>query len=399
MNRDQALKIIEAFGNGVPPDTYVGRFTVGRESDIRQLRELLHGENPNPLLLQADAGSGKTHSLRLIRETALEEGFAVSLVTLDYSSETSFHKMDLIVGAVCRGIELPGRERKGIRTLMDMVSEKIYDEQFRRDPDSFWTQLSNNWRWDMSELLESPCLYIALRAWVFGGDGEKDLIEDWLSYPWNYYSDRQRLVRELIGDMKEHFVDRRPPRELFSMKTSLFRFDLLKYVQCWDVLHDLRTLSKEVGCKDFVMLFDRADDVVDNLNNLRWQKIAFKNMLKFFSVDEFGGRGLFAASPEFREKCRDLLIRRGGWSDEFAGLENLPAFRIHEIATEELNELARRIAEAYGIAYGCEDRIEQAMEGIDEVVKRTASLPVPEKTRLTVRAIVEHLDHAFGEDE
>lgn len=399
MNRDQALRIIEAFGNGVPPGEYVGRFTVGKESDIRQLRELLHRESPYPLLLQADTGSGKTHSLQLIREMALEEGFAVSLVTLDCSSEASFHKMDFIVGAVCRGIELPGREETGIRSLMDMIAGKIYDEQFSRDPESFWTRLSNNWRWDMSELLKSPCLYIALRAWIFGGDEEKNLIEDWLCYPWNYYTDRQRLVRELIGDMKEHFIDRRPPRELFSMKANLFRFDLLKYVQCWDFLGDLRTLSKEVGFKDFIMLFDGADDVVDNLNHLKWQKIAFRNLLKVFSADEFGGIGLFGASPEFREKCRNLLMRRGSWSDEFAGLESLPALRIPELAVEELNELARRIAEAYGIAYGCEDRIEQAMKGLDEVVKKTASMPVPEKTRLTVRAIVEHLDHVFGEDE
>ena len=57
----------------------------------------------------------------------------------------------------------------------------------------------------------NPSLYIALRGWSCGRDSEKDLIEDWLSYPWNYYTNRKNPYQRLVADMKAHFKDPRPP--------------------------------------------------------------------------------------------------------------------------------------------------------------------------------------------
>jgi hypothetical protein len=50
-------------------------------------------------------------------------------------------------------------------------------------------------KWDFSQSLESPAIFIALRAWM-SGRVNKDLVEDWLFQKSNYKT--QDLYQELI---------------------------------------------------------------------------------------------------------------------------------------------------------------------------------------------------------
>ena len=59
------------------------------------------------LLVQGNSGSGKSHLLRYIRDHALSERYAVSFVTLDAKSGVRFNRMDQIMGAILRNIEIP----------------------------------------------------------------------------------------------------------------------------------------------------------------------------------------------------------------------------------------------------------------------------------------------------
>ncbi len=251
MDRREALNIIYALRNGMPPENAVSRFTVGREAEIGQLMKLLgDSQGSGSLLIQANSGSGKTHLLRFIKEKALEEGILIGSVVLDSSTEVKLSRMDHIIAAVFRTLEWPGSKEKGVRSFFDMLSSKMADSRFTRDPDDFWNRLASNWKWDASDILKSPALYIALRSWSCGGESEKDLIEDWLSYPWNYYDNRKILVRELVEGLHAHFTDPRPPSSLYNVRNPIFRFDLGGYGQCWDLFHDLQTLSKEAGLQE-----------------------------------------------------------------------------------------------------------------------------------------------------
>jgi Cdc6-like AAA superfamily ATPase len=394
MDRNEALRVIYAFRNGIPPENHVSSFTVGRQSEMEELTKLIQGKGDSRgLLLQANSGSGKTHLLRFVRDTALEEGIAVGSVTLDSSAEVKLNRMDQILAAIFRDIQLPGLEERGIRPFFDTLAEQISDARYTRDPENFWTRLTNDWTWDASDLLQSPALYIALRAWSCGGDEEKDLIEDWLSYPWNYYKNRTYLVRSLIEDLKAHFKDPRPRSILLNKKTEIFRFDLGKYLQCWDALHDLQTLSRAAGHKDFILLMDEVEDVIYNLNHLKWQQIAFRNLIRLFSADA-PVMSFFAVTPDFEEKCRELLIKRKKWSEEFAPLETLSRFRVSALHADALKELAMSIAETHGMAYEWEDKVKDTIPEIESIVERLALSPVADRTRQTVKAIVEHLDQA-----
>ena len=400
MDRSEALKVIYSFRNGVPPEHGVSRFTVGRQTELEELTRIFEKENSSHgLLLQANSGSGKTHLFRFLREKALENGIAVGAVTFDSSSEVKLNRMDQIVAAVFRDIRLPDVEEGGIRAFFDTLCRQISDARYTRDPENFWTRLTNDWKWDTSDLLQSPALYIALRAWSCGGDSEKDLIEDWLSYPWNYYTNRKILHQRLIADLKAHFKDPRPPSALLNVRDGTFHFQEPRYVQSWAVLNDLRTLSRGAGYKDFILLFDEVEDVIYNLNHLKWQQIAFRNLIRLFSPDGTDVMSFFAVTPDFEEKCRELLIQRRKWSEEFVPLEKLPRLRISQLGAEDLKELARKIADIHGMAYEWEDKVKETISEIDTIVERISASPMADRTRQTVKAIVEYLDQAYEDAE
>jgi len=62
-------------------------------------------------------------------------------------------------------------------------------------------KISNGGKWNYSNFLRSPSMFIAVRAWKFSYDnnhknppGIDDAIEDWLFNPYNYYSQRKTFI-------------------------------------------------------------------------------------------------------------------------------------------------------------------------------------------------------------
>src|SRR5438874_1116789 len=103
----EAGRVIESLRTGVPPKGHVRAFTVGRQPEIEQLRGALTCDSPGSLLLLANYGAGKSHLLRFVQEEALSLGYAVSRVTVAANSGVRFNRMDQVLGAVWRGLELP----------------------------------------------------------------------------------------------------------------------------------------------------------------------------------------------------------------------------------------------------------------------------------------------------
>ncbi len=100
MKTQDAQRVVDSLRKGIPPDGYIGRFTVGREDEIQMLSDRLRIALPGSLLLKANYGCGKSHLLRFVRETALEQGYVVSSITLESKSAVRFNRMDQIMGAI-----------------------------------------------------------------------------------------------------------------------------------------------------------------------------------------------------------------------------------------------------------------------------------------------------------
>jgi hypothetical protein len=397
MDVAQAKRVIESLRTGIPPDGFVRQFTVGRAPEIAKLTERLDNVVPGALLCKANYGSGKTHLLRFIRECALEKGFVVSAVTVDARGAVRFNRMDQVFGAICRNIEVPGVSgQKGIRPVLNFVVDQLERTKDAK-ANRFWQELTNNWRWDYSEVLESPAVFIAVRAWTSGNSTVHDRVEDWFLQPWVYRSQRRLLYSDLVGSLRRFFHDPRPEWQLYS--DGVFWFHTQGYAQSWSALRDLQRLLCEAGLKGLVLLFDEFEDVVTNLNNVAHQEAAFWNLFQFYSGRQFPGMSFFAVTPEFVDKCVALLLGKGRWDYDYDRLRAIPTFQMTPLDVEELQELAMRILETHAIAYDWEPDLVMRATELDKIVRKAASLQIQDRARHTIITVVKALDRLLEENE
>lgn len=393
MNSGQAQMIIESLRKGIPPDGFVRYFTVGRKDEITDLRQRLNAHDDTVLLLKANYGSGKTHLLKFIREEALEQNFAVSSVTLDANSSVRFNRMDTIVGAVCRNIEVPSSVgEKGLFPLMNYLSEKI-NKGIVDNP--FFQALSNNGRWDYSEVLDSKAMYVAIRAWSTGIQSVQEMIADWFYQPSAYNSQRKLLLKALITDLRSKFRDPRPEWKFYS--DGVFIMNKNGHEQSWALLRDIDTLCKEAGLKGFIILFDEFEDVITNLRRIDYREAAFWNLFHFYAGKMFPGKTFYAVTPGFVEKCKTVLLLKQRWDFDYTRFDKLPMYEMSPLEPSEMEDLALRILEVHGIAYDWEPDTFMLDSQLKSIVQKAAAVKIQDRVRKVIITVVKALDALLQE--
>ena len=389
---DIAENAVEQLRFGIPPSGLARAFTVGRNSQIYELvRSLEYTEQNRALLVHANYGAGKSHLLRVIRELALERGFAVALIVADAHGGVRFNRMDTVFGAVCREIEVPGNEAKGIGVLLDTyrrADESTLDQSVISDR----KKISSGNKWDFSDRLMAPAIYIALRAWVHAGNDRtlRDRIEAWLSNPEDYRSQRKLLYKELVAGLRSHFCDARPEWQFYA--DEIFRFQTNGHRQSWDALADLDRLACCSGHRGLVLLVDEFEDVIQNLSRRNYQQMAFYNLFRFFAGERFPGRAYFAVTPDFAQKCKRELLSKGVYDFDYRRFDDLPFFRLDPIEVGEMFLLAQKIREVHGIAYdwNAEDVISDSV--LRQRCKQSMMVEAPDKIRQAIISVVQLLD-------
>jgi hypothetical protein len=383
----EAYRIIESLRLGIPPDGAIHQFTVGRKEEVEDLRNRVHTGCAGVLYLKANYGSGKTHLLRLLREYALGYGYAVSLVSLDASASVRFNRMDQIVGAIMRGLKVPGSNETGVRPLFDMICREIQNSRGRGDTDGYWYGLTKRWTWTESDTCESTVMYVALRAWATQTPATQQLVEDWLFQPWSYYGQRKLIYKQLIGDLWRCFRDARSEWQYYP---DGFKLNVGNYDQAWKFLRDLRMLSAAAGLKGVIVLFDEFENMLAGLRRQDYQVGAFWNLLKFGRQKEFPGLSAFAVTPEFIKLLGEV-------SSELSEFAEFPVFEMQPLETSHLQELALRIRDTHAVAFGWNARAGMGDAALRAVVQRTAAVPVQDRSRQTIKQVVKALDAAFEE--
>lgn len=383
MDRPEAFRIIESLRLGIPPDGAVRHFTVGRKEEIEDLRMRVQAGGTGLLFIKANYGSGKTHLLRLLREYGLEHGYAVSLVGLDAAASVRFNRMDQIVGGVMRGLKVPGSPDTGVRCLFDLLCREIQNSRARGDTSGLWYDLTNRWKWNESDTCESITMFVALRAWATGLPAVQELVEDWLFQPWSYYGQRQRIYQELIGNLWRHFRDGHPQRYYYP---DAFKFNVQAYDQSWKFLRDLRMLSAGAGLKGLIILFDEFENMLTGLRRSDYKVDAFRNLLQFGRQKQFPGLSAFAVTPAFFQTLHEEL-------------PHFPTFEMLPLEVDLLQELAGRIRDTHSLAFGWNARAVVSDSMLRAVVKKTAAVPVEDRSRQTIKQVVTVLDAAFEETQ
>jgi hypothetical protein len=391
MKPAEAQRVIEQLRMGIPPAGYTKHFTVGRIHEIQKLETSLHGNGAPVLLLQANFGSGKSHLLRYIRDHALSQNFAVSFVTLDAQSGVRFNRMDQIMGAILRNIEIPPHlGPAGLASTLNVLRRAC--EVAREKPgnvNGFWKDLTNGWKWDFSEKLESAPMFVAIRAWCKGDKSVQDLVIDWLQEPENYRSQRGQLYTKLVEGMRMHFRDPRPDWQFYADNVLSFHTD--GYRAVWDGLRDMNELLVESGLRGLIVLFDEFEDVLTGLTNVQWKEAAFWNLFLFMGGQRFPGRTFYAVTPDFVGKCKKQLMDRGRLDFDYERFDELPSFEMSPLTKPELTELAGRILNAHACAFGYQPEDVDPSE-IRDLIAHLSRSPVQDRARHTIREVVKLLD-------
>lgn len=122
--RRRAIAVVESLRAGIPTRASTKELPDLRTSlteRIKQdLEQVADGNMPQGRLLWGAYGQGKTHALTAIEHLALEQGFAVSRVSL--SREVSCHHLFNFYGRVASAIRTPFSQVFGIQRSLDKKS-------------------------------------------------------------------------------------------------------------------------------------------------------------------------------------------------------------------------------------------------------------------------------------
>jgi hypothetical protein len=383
--------VVESLRQGLPADGFVRQFTVGRTKEIQRLSSHLQQGRPGALLVRANYGSGKTHLLRFVRELALEQGYAVSRVTLDAKGGVRFNRLDQILGAVWRGLEVPGLPAAcGPAALFASVSKILNENRDQRDRNSLWYSITNKSRWHFNDGLISKAMLVALRSWYYGNEGVRALVEDWLYNPGEYQSQNKGLYEKLVVMLEYQFRETRSKSEMY--RDGVFRFRSPGYAEVWDMLHDMHMIAQAAGLRGLAILFDEFEDVITNLNNVVYEREAFSHLFEFFGGQRVPSLSFFAVTPEFAEKCISRLEARFVHEYDLDDFERLPKFEMSPLSHDDLVELARIVVNTHGVAYGWTPGGLEKHPKVMAVVKQLGRTSLADRTRQVIKSVVETLD-------
>lgn len=397
-----AAQVVEQLRYGLPPHGRSRAFTVGRQEQLAAVARQLDCRAGTGLLIQADYGAGKSHLLQVIRELALDAGFAVSLVAVNAQEGVRFDRPETIFGAVCRRLEGDGSGQQGVATLFGRLAQPH-------------PALSSNGRWDYSEYLASPAMYVALRAWLLGDATTRLLVEDWLTNPGAYRERRRYLYEALVYGLRDRFCDPRPEWKFHAQE--LLVLPRRERSQVWPALGDLARVAVAGGRRGLVLLFDEVEDVVHNLPRTAHRQEAVAHLLRFFGPTLAGERfpanrsptfpggdiagnwsaspihAFFAVTPDFLEQCRPYLPRV---APADGAPVRLPTLQLEAVRRGELLELAAKIRDVHALAYQWD--AEQALpdEELGALVGRLGEAAAAQRVRHGIQRVVQALDERLA---
>jgi len=324
---------------------------------------------------------------------ALDEGFAVALVTVDSRSGVRFNRMDQVCSAVMREIEVPGRAVKGIGSLFDHYFSVDEDElPFRVG--SRRRNLSMNGRWTRVREIRSTPLWIALRGWHLSTSKDaREIVKSWLSTTWDFNNQRRYLYTHLVGRLPPSIDNFYSEAELY--RSGAFRFDVAGHENAWLALQDLQTLSVLSGLRGLVLLFDEFEDVIQNLGRIDYQRNAFANLIDLMSHERFNGWKYFAVTPDFATLCRTRLLEKGQYDFPVSMFDDLERIKMTPVGEREFLELGKKVRELHGIAYEWDAVSGFTDRKLTNVVAKLYSKSSADQVRQAMVGLVKALDCAF----
>lgn len=379
-----ALLVIESLRAGVPT-----RKSTEVLPDVRpdltqpifdDLTKLKNGERPKGRLLWGGFGLGKSHALKTIEHKALDEGFAVSMVS--FTIEDHGQNLFNFHARVASSVRTPHSTELGLQTYLKKKSFPELSEN---------TQILQKGRY----VNPQPAVVLAtLLKWPDTEEGETlygDLIGD--------HPSRTEIKRIAKGEKGD------PPSELFDMLVTPPLFKRSEHAQAYFGL--LADAIAFCGFKGWVILIDEIELLcnfsqksrLEPYRNLNWllnwngsmnypiytvcaASLSLQN--KMLEVDKKGNAPDKDAIPRLAEE-RHGSVAKKEMDDFFTLAMNDRCLTIEKVEKEKLEFLFNKLVETHAIAYQWNPPAGKAREAISNIV---GNGPV----RVYIRATLEALD-------
>lgn len=120
-SRHDAVHIISALRQGVVPSRGLHHYAVGQDRELNILLEGLRDVTDGHSAfkgIRGGYGSGKTFLISRLAEEALQQGYAVSQVSLN-RDKTSLHMLERLYQGILQHLHIRGTEGNGLSTLLD----------------------------------------------------------------------------------------------------------------------------------------------------------------------------------------------------------------------------------------------------------------------------------------
>ena len=283
-----AQDVIESLRQGKPPRRFVSSYSTGYDDFIRDVRQR-HLEGPSRSrkirFTIGSWGSGKTHILGLLRETAFEAHYLVSSVDLDLD-ETPFNKFEEVFFRIISKIASPEMYERGETGKYAFPFEEVLRSILLNGDSAAATVAQPSFQEAKDKLFAADNIDIDFRRMVgkywstFLPDaGDPSTLSDIRGRIMQWFSGEGTMgaYRTQFGVQK--MVDRAHAR---TMLQSLSRFAIL------------------AGYRGVVILLDEAEQSYSNMRKSNLKQ-AHNNLLHLINnIDESEGLFMvYAATPDF----------------------------------------------------------------------------------------------------
>ena len=323
--------VLKALKIGKVPANGCLRMAVGRDPEIAEFRRVLDyvaAGGSEVRFLRGDYGSGKTFVCSLVRELAVEQRFAVSILNLN--REVPFGRRDLVLAQILSGLQAP---EGGAGSGLDDIVQAWFNQFDVTTPYE-----------DNAELREAiknigavdPGLAMALRGY------HRALLED------NYV-----LMEGALAWVRGEAITQ-------EVRSGLKLVGKVTPDQAFKRLRGVLTLLRQAAYHGLVVLLDESESMMRLASP---QRLAAYNTIREIidtcEVEFPGCLFIFAGTQKWFEdefngvaQYRALYERiRNTQKDSVRDLRQ-PIIRLEELDEDALVALATRVREIHSAAYG-----------------------------------------------
>lgn len=371
----QARAIIEGLRKGLVPTEYVAFFTVGRQNWLKFVEEDLDNfiaqGGGKVRFINGDYGDGKTHFMSVIRQLALQKGFASSFVVL--TRHIPIHKFELVYQEIV--LQLRGRfEGMGIRPLI----QQWVEEQKKVDLDRETLFLS------LCQVPKMDLNFANALMGLFHTAPENESAENTIN--------SQELLYQWFEGKKV------PKKELAKFHV----FDMLNKSNSKTFLQSLVAFLKLTGHKGLILLFDELETVLAQGASIR--NAAYENIRLLMDNTEHSEylQLFFSLIPdvllaEKGFKSYDALwsrVRTVGDSDALNYRGTLIDLHKTPLKQQELINLGICLRKIHEISYrwGAQEPLPDNL--IIEMCKKQEEMGILSEVRLFIKQMIRFLDMA-----